>query len=170
MRNCITEDRKGTQGNSEEIKAISFSVYGDPVSKLRPRTVRNKGSGKAVHTFTPQKTVDQEKKIALVYKSIYGSFKFEKNVPLRVEVDFFLKIPKSTSKKKRQKMNDGENRPTKKVGDTDNYLKCATDSINGIAYDDDSQIVEIIGRKFYSDQPRTEILIMRVGGDGNDLH
>lgn len=140
---------------------VGFIVFGDPVVKQRPRTVRSKGSDE-VHTFTPQKTVDQENRIALVYKSRYAGFKFGKDVPLRLNADFFLKIPKGTSKKNIEKMLSGEIRPTKKNFDIDNGGKLVADALNKIAYEDDSQIVEMVFRKFYTDKVRTEIYISKV--------
>lgn len=140
---------------------VGFIVFGDPVVKKRARTVRNKGSDE-VHTYTPQKTVDQENRIALVYKSRYAGFKFGKDVPLRLNADFFLKIPKGTSKKNIEKMLSGEIRPTKKNFDVDNGGKLVADALNKIAYEDDSQVVEEVFRKFYSDKVRTEIYISKV--------
>jgi len=165
MWNRITDELKSTQGNYEQNSAIvGFTVFGDPVSKLRPRTVRNMDRyGQVnVHTYTPTKTKDHEDKIAWVYRSVYGNFMFEKGVPLLVEMRFFLRIPQSANKKMKAKMLYGEIRPTKRIGDLDNFIKCATDALNGVAYEDDSQIVELIGRKYYSEEPRTEIIIARL--------
>ena len=47
----------------------------------------------------------------------------------------------------------GNLRPTKKP-DLDNVAKIILDSLNKIAYDDDSQIVDLHIRKYYSDNPR----------------
>jgi Holliday junction resolvase RusA-like endonuclease len=49
--------------------------------------------------------------------------------------------------------------PTKKP-DADNILKLAADSLNGLAYVDDKQIVSAVIHKFYSDRPRLEINIV----------
>ena len=49
-------------------------------------------------------------------------------------------------------------RPTKKP-DLDNIIKAIADSLNGIAYKDDAQIVELKSKKFYSDTPRVEVTI-----------
>jgi crossover junction endodeoxyribonuclease RusA len=45
-----------------------------------------------------------------------------------------------------------------KRGDTDNFLKVGLDSLNGIAYTDDSQIVRIVAER-YDDKhnPRVEV-------------
>lgn len=157
------------EANDGKVASIAFTVFGNPVPKERPRTVRKESGYKkaSVRTYTPAKTKNYETAVALVYKSIYGTFKFEKDVPLKVEINFYLGIPKSEGNKKRNQMLCGEIRPTKRNGDTDNFLKCATDALNGVAYEDDAQIVEIIGKKYYSDKPRAEIHIAPIGGAEN---
>lgn len=140
---------------------VKFTVYGEPVPKARARTVTDitpKGE-KVTHSYTPENTSIHEQKIALVYKSIYHGFKFREGVPLLFAVDVYLPIPKRTSKRKVEAMIAGEIRPVGHVGDVDNYEKCAADALLKIAYEDDCQIVEMTGRKFYSEQPRTEIYI-----------
>jgi Holliday junction resolvase RusA-like endonuclease len=55
-------------------------------------------------------------------------------------------------------MKNREIRPTKKP-DADNILKAVLDALNGLAYNDDSQIVSARIEKLYSDNPRVEIVI-----------
>jgi len=55
-------------------------------------------------------------------------------------------------------MADGIIRPTKKP-DIDNICKIICDSLNKIAYHDDSQIVDCQVRKFYSERPRVVVTI-----------
>lgn len=119
-----------------------------------------------MHAYTPAKTVNQEDKIALVYKSVYHGFRFENGIPLKMCVDFYVGVPKSDGKAKRMKKLSGEIRPTVKNGDLDNEVKLVCDACNKVVYYDDSQIVELEARKFYSDNPRTEIVISALGGDG----
>ena len=147
---------------------MKFTVYGEPVPKSRARTVTDitPKREKVTHSYTPEKTSIHEQKIALVYKSIYHGLKFPKDVPLRLSCDFFFKIPKTIHKKKVdpktvELMMAGEVRPMNKK-DADNCLKTVADAGNGVIYEDDEQIVEMFGRKFYSDQPRTEIFIARI--------
>ena len=87
--------------------------------------------------------------------------RFAENAMLKVEVDAYYGIPKSASQKKRRQMLGGDIRPTKKP-DSDNVLKAICDSLNGIAYRDDAQVVDCIVRKLYSDAPRVEVTISSV--------
>lgn len=148
------------ENSKEETFFVEFSVYGEPKSKERPRTVTKAdryGREKA-HTYTPSKTKFYEQSVGLVYKSHYGTKKFGDGVPLRAEIDFYLEIPKRTAKGTKAKMLEKLVRPTKGK-DVDNLEKSVLDGLNKIAYKDDSQIVELIGRKFYSDKPRVDIRI-----------
>ena len=70
----------------------------------------------------------------------------------------YLPIPKSTSKKNRQQMIDGVIRPTVKP-DWDNIGKLIADALNKVAYDDDKCIVDSQVRKFYSEHPRTVVIL-----------
>jgi Holliday junction resolvase RusA-like endonuclease len=57
-------------------------------------------------------------------------------------------------------MAEGKIRPAKKP-DADNIMKAIADALNGIAYKDDSQIVNVTITKWYSDTPRVEVAIFR---------
>lgn len=61
-----------------------------------------------------------------------------------------MPIPKSTTKKIRALMENGEQRHIKKP-DLDNIVKAFTDALNGIAYADDSLITGINAQKKYGD-------------------
>lgn len=137
------------------MESAKFVVYGEPVAKARPRVVNG-------HAYTPSKTKDHEVRIALVYKSAFHGGMFEAGVPLRLEADFYRSIPKSARKKDREAMIAGAIRPTVKA-DVDNYAKTVMDALLKVAYDDDNQVVELMCRKFYSEQPRTEIRIFKAG-------
>ena len=164
--------KNSIQGGSEpSFSEVRFTVYGDPVAKQRARTVRQKTkSGKTfVKSFTPQKTASHEENIALVYKSIYHDFKFPPDVPLRLYCDFYFPIPskfqkKSVGKKMREAMLAGDVRPLVR-NDADNCLKTVADAGNGVMYEDDGQIVEMTARKFFSDDPRTEIFLARIDNE-----
>lgn len=127
-----------------------FIVMGEPVAKGRPRFTK---TGKA---YTPKKTKDYEKKVGESYKRYDNPF-FGRT-PVCMEVTVFMAAPKSASKKKLQGMKDGLIRPIKKP-DLSNIVKSIEDGLNGVAYEDDSQIVNIVASKFYSEIPHVSVLI-----------
>lgn len=129
---------------------ILFSVYGLPVAKGRPRMT------KSGHTYTPQKTRNHEDLVKLSYIQNYGTLILEK--PLAVMIVFYMPIPKSASNSQRLKMLRGEVKPTKRP-DIDNLAKTVLDGLNGVAYKDDNQIVELKLQKKYGENPRTQVFI-----------
>jgi Holliday junction resolvase RusA-like endonuclease len=128
-----------------------LTVIGEPVSKGRPRFGRGK-------TYTPAKTIAAETFIQLcaTQKGVPKMM----NGPLRLTVTFSMGIPKSWSAKKKAEAELGNIRPTSKP-DIDNLIKLVGDALNGIAYKDDSQIVEIQAVKKYG-KPQTIIHIEEV--------
>lgn len=61
-------------------------------------------------------------------------------------------------------MIDGEIKHTKKP-DLDNLIKFTKDCLNGVAWHDDSQVVEYGAmKKVYGDEPMTRILIEAANG------
>lgn len=83
--------------------------------------------------------------------------------PVSLSVLIYRKIPKSFSKKKRELIKAGLLRPTTKP-DISNILKGVEDALNGVWYADDSQIIAY-GKveKYYSDEPRVEIMMETMG-------
>lgn len=136
-----------------------FCIYGEPQGKGRPRFSTYGGK---VTTRTPDKTVLYENLVVTEYRSQSGK-RFPDGAMLDVRIIAYYGIPKSASKKKRQAMLDKKIRPTKKP-DFDNIGKVICDSLNGIAYHDDAQIVDSQVRKFYSDTPRVVVSIAEIGG------
>lgn len=129
-----------------------FTIPGEPNGKGRHRTT------KAGRTYTPAKTVRYEKLVRIEYAKQCGAVRFEQGDPLDVRILAYFTIPKSVSKKKLRMMLEKILRPTKKP-DWDNIGKIVCDSLNGVAYHDDAQIVDAQVRKFYSDNPRVVVTI-----------
>ena len=67
-------------------------------------------------------------------------------------------------------MLSGNIRPAVKP-DWDNLGKLVSDALNGIAYGDDKSVVEARVMKFYSELPRTEVIVTAAESEGkeNDL-
>lgn len=132
-------------------------VKGQPQGKLRARHGKNAQTGKA-QTYTPAKTKEYEGRIAWQYKAQRGQFFGERYV--RLGILAFYEIPKSYPKYKKQQAREGELRPSVKP-DADNIVKAVADALNGVAYTDDTQVVEVLCKKYYAadDCPRIEIYI-----------
>ncbi len=79
--------------------------------------------------------------------------------PIKLKADIYLMPPQNLrTGPKRKLIASGELRPTKKP-DLDNLIKGIKDGCNKIIWHDDSQIVDMTVRKFYSEQPRAEVMI-----------
>lgn len=133
--------------------SIKFTVLGPPQGKQRPRVTRN-------GTYTPQKTVDYENLIKIMYINTTRHI-FNNKEPLAVVIDAYFEPVKSTSKKKRKQMLDGLIYPTKKP-DSDNIGKVVCDALNEVAYGDDTQVVRLEVNKLYSEIARVEVEIKEV--------
>ena len=141
---------------------IKFTIQGQPQGKGRAKvTVR----GKYAHAYTPEKTVVYENLIKLSYKQLYNQDS-NNTKPLLVNIRAYYKIP-LMSKVKTQKCISGLIRPITKP-DLDNVSKCILDALNGIAYKDDSQVVDLHITKHYSDEPRVEVEIEELEEQPNE--
>ncbi len=142
---------------------IKFTILGNPSGKGRPRFSTQTG-----RAYTPKKTVMYENLVRTEYCIQCGNFMFADDSMLDMRILAFYEIPKSTSKKKRALMLNGMIRPTKKP-DMDNVVKIIADSLNKVAYRDDTQIVDCQCRKFYSDTPRVEVIISQLGTESQRI-
>jgi len=78
--------------------------------------------------------------------------------PLELTVSFNIGVPKSWSKKKREKALSGDLLPASKP-DLDNLLKLLLDAMNGLVYHDDALVCKVTATKQYSLIPHTQILV-----------
>lgn len=131
---------------------ISHMVYvpGQPVAKARPRVTMRGGKPRA---YTPKKTADFEELI----RSSWGTLP-AMDGPIKLIIKLELQIPQSWSKKKKAQALAGEIRPLARP-DIDNYAKSVMDSLNGLGYADDSQVVELVVSKEYAEEPGTLITV-----------
>lgn len=129
---------------------IHFVIPGEPKAKARPR-VTTKGI-----TYTPKSTVEYENWVKQCYLVKYGQTMLEGEVKATIKA--YFGIPKSISQKRKKLMIDGKVRPTKKP-DTDNIAKSVLDSLNGIAYKDDSAVVALQVDKYFDENPRVEVTL-----------
>ena len=136
---------------------IKFTYHGEAVGKGRPRVSRRGNYG---HTYTPEKTrvFEEAMRFEFMASNSEPMPVYPKETPLKASVTIGVSIPKSYSKKKHALCRDRVLTPAKKP-DIDNILKAVFDSLNGFAFADDSQIIEIYAEKFYSEEPFVEVTI-----------
>ena len=142
---------------------IKFTVPGFPRGKGRARSFgKQLKSGKIITgQYADEKTVNYEAFIKGQFVQAYPSFT-PIDGPVEMVVEAYFPIPKSASKAKREQMILGYIRPTRKP-DLSNIEKAIEDGLNGVAYMDDSQVVDRIGHKWYAEfQPRVEVQIMKI--------
>lgn len=80
-----------------------------------------------------------------------------------MDVKVYRPMPKSVSNslKKKEKAEKGLLRLTTKP-DVDNYVEGVKDALNHLIYKDDSQEVDLKVSKFYSEDPKMEVMIIEV--------
>lgn len=137
----------------------AIKVSGEPIAKARPRFTKMQDGKPFV--YTPLETRKYENLIKLIYMDYHGATIDELQGELKLTVMAYFKMPKSASKKKKQQMELGEIRPIKKP-DMDNIIKIVSDALNGIAYEDDKQITNVVAEKYYSYEPRVEITVEKI--------
>lgn len=139
--------------HDEDLNTMKFVVAGEIVGKGRPRFTR---SGR---TYTPKKTLDYERAIKRAYLNKYT---YLSKKSLRIKICAYLEVAKSHSKVKKQKMLANELQCTKKP-DADNIVKVVLDALNKVAYQDDTQVVELVAIKRWSNESRLKVIIEEIG-------
>jgi Holliday junction resolvase RusA-like endonuclease len=141
---------------------IHLIIQGEPVAQGRPRAgkiQRGRNRGQTI-LYDPEKSKDY--KLYLKFAASQQAPEKPLEGPLQLVVHIYRSIPTSFSKKKQAAAEAGEIRPTTKP-DADNYLKGVSDALNKIIWKDDSQIVSATVEKWYSQQPRTEVIVQKIG-------
>jgi len=123
------------------MKDYIFTVKGQPKGKGRPRFTKNG------HVYTPESTRIYEEEIKLRYKEKFKNEMLDGNIAVEV---FINKKPASYL---------GIRQYNKLLGkycnikpDTDNVVKAVLDALNGVAYADDKNVVEIYAVKKYASE------------------
>lgn len=78
---------------------------------------------------------------------------------LELEVVFYMPIPKSLSKRKKEELIGAYH--TKRP-DTDNLLKALKDALGGLCYRDDAQVSVVSAKKIYALHPRIEFMLKEI--------
>lgn len=145
---------------------MKFIIPGKPIAKARARLVRR---GNFVSSFDPQhkekaavkdllaKGLDQafsseNKQIVMEASNLAAIESFD------VSLRFYLPIPDRLNLAQKNAKLWGFEPPTHKP-DVDNLAKFYLDCANGILWDDDARVVALNAIKYYSKEPRVEILL-----------
>lgn len=133
---------------------IKFIVSGKPQGKARPRFRK---IGNYVSTYNPKQTTEYEK---LVKSSAIEQCKDKLNKEytglIKMSIKAYFKPNKSISKKQYNLL---IGKYYLKKSDSDNIAKIICDSLNGVAYKDDSQVAYLEIEKYYAEEERVEVII-----------
>lgn len=127
---------------------IKLIVYGTPRPQGSTRGFIPKGWNRPIITTDNKKLKPWRQEVSGAAADLNVA-PFEAHVPLAIRLDFYFDRPKSSSIKKRPGM-------TVKP-DGDKLVRAIFDSLKGILYDDDAQIVSHRARKHYGGPERVEI-------------
>lgn len=130
--------------------AMTFIIPGQPQGKGRPRFAK---VGNFMRAYTPAETVSFEEKVR-GYALREGVTRI--HGPVMMTISAFRQIPISTSVKKAESM-EGQFCTVKP--DWDNIGKIVSDALNGVAFNDDSQVVDVRVTKMWSRSPRIEVTL-----------
>ena len=133
-------------------KEYCISIPGAPKGKGRPRFSRGG------HAYTPESTRDYEDTVKAIWLNTLGKVTYTADIPLYCIITANFELPKSTSKKQRAEMLSGEKRPIKRP-DLDNVAKLVLDSLNGVAFYDDAQIISLYVVKTYKEIASVDVCI-----------
>lgn len=133
---------------------VDFEVKGKVKAKQSVKFGRNGIK------YTPRDMVEYANLVKLSFISKYPDWNIANftDKPLKAEIDVFMPVPQSYSKKKTEQALNNEIRPTVKP-DCDNIAKNINDALNGIVYPDDKQIVSLTVNKFYGNSEQVRIKI-----------
>ena len=113
-----------------------FQIEGKAVGKARQRFVRRTG-----HCYTPAQTVNYQTLLHNAARPLFAGKQPSLN-PFKVEIIISKVPPESWPKKKLAEVFSGELLPIGKP-DVDNVSKIILDGLNGIAWRDDAQVVDL---------------------------
>ena len=133
-----------------------FKIPGNAQAKQRPRM------GRSGIVYTPKETWVYENYVKMCYSDYakqFGWLPYENQV--RAEIEVLVAVPKSDSKTKKKAKIEGMIRPAVKP-DCDNLAKSILDSLNGLAYHDDKQVVELSIKKYYAENAEVRVRLTEV--------
>lgn len=137
---------------------MKFKFDIEPVEQARPRAVR---FGTGVRMYDPKKVAVFKRQLGMLAKQQMLDRGLEPyDGPLEVCMEFYRPVQASLSQKERARRLSGVHRPTVKP-DLDNYIKSASDALNGILWADDNLIISLEAKKFYAERPHLIVEIRK---------
>jgi Holliday junction resolvase RusA-like endonuclease len=134
------------------MSAIAFSVPGDPVPQPRARITTRGGHG---HAYTPASHAIHAYRQAIAVAARAAGATPTAAAPLTLIVDLVFARPKSHFRKSGLR----SDAPVMPRPDCSNCLKGIEDSLNGVAWVDDSQVGRVVIEKSYGTEGRTTVRI-----------
>lgn len=132
--------------------AIAFSVEGDPVPQPRARiTVR----GRHGHAYTPSDHKIHAYRAAIAAAAVEAGATPTDAAPITLIIDLVFARPKSHYRKSGLR----EDVPKLPRADCSNVLKGIEDSLNGVAWVDDTQVGRVVVEKSWGTEGRTTVRI-----------
>ena len=130
---------------------IAFSVPGEPVPQPRPRVTTRGGFGRA---YVPHAHPVHAYRASLATAARDAGAEPHAE-PVSVVIDLVFERPKSHMNKSGVK----PSAPRLPRVDLDNVGKAILDSLNGVAWGDDSQVQRLVIEKTYGTEARTTVRI-----------
>ena len=129
---------------------LIIEIPGEPIALQRARASRNR-------FYDPQ--FKAKENLAWYVKKQLGDLFAAFQSPLFVKLEFYMPMPLSWSKKKREKLIE---QPCMKHTDIDNLSKFIFDALNKIVWYDDSIICRLEATKTYALEGKTIITIKEI--------
>ena len=126
---------------------MTIEVPGNPVAQPRVKVSTRGGFGRA-YVDRKHPVHEYRQRVAQTWRDVVG-FCFDG--PLRVTIELVIERPRSVKRRW----------PSVKP-DASNYAKAVEDCLNGVAWKDDSQIIELMVRKVYG-EPMTRVSVEEIG-------
>jgi Holliday junction resolvase RusA-like endonuclease len=136
----------------------------EPVAQARPRMTARPYP----HMYDPAPVKAFKRRVgAEATKQLAELGQTASDKAMSVVIRFYRPLQKSLSKPEAARRANEIKLPTVKP-DVDNYVKSFLDGLNGVIWQDDSQIVSLTAKKAYSSRPRIELEVYEINGELNN--
>lgn len=134
---------------------MQFKIPGKVQAKQRPRFYNGR-------VYTQKQTINYEQTVKNVFEEYTKIYKWKPLTgAIRAEIKVYIKVPKSDTKILKKRKLEGYIRPTI-TPDTDNLAKSILDALNGLAYLDDKQVVELEVKKFFGETEEAQVKLIEM--------